>query len=167
MQMAISEQASINLAPRIRMAMLYVVAQSMNGRVCNTSNLSEKFIGYTTYQGDMLGDFSPLGGMTSDEVVAVGNTYPYLDFVVNKVPADGLSGKTDEDNIGIPYSVINKYIRYGVCIDKDVKEKIEIMHEKNAFKFEPMPVFDLEECIGEHMFDDYEDDDYDPDEILY
>ncbi len=167
MQMTISEQASINLAPRIRMAMLYVVAQSMNGRVCNTSNLSEKFIGYTTYQGDMLGDFSPLGGMTSDEVVAVGNTYPYLDFVVNKVPADGLSGKTDEDNIGIPYSVINKYIRYGVCLDKDVKEKIDIMHEKNAFKFEPMPVFDLEECIGEHMFDDYEDDGYDPDEILY
>jgi NAD+ synthase len=163
--MSLSEQAEINLAPRVRMVMLYAVAQSMNGRVCNTSNLSEKFVGYTTYQGDMLGDFSPLGEFTSEEVVAIGNTYEYLDFVVNKVPADGLSGKTDEEKIGVPYAIINKYIRTGVCLDKDVKEKIDILHEKNAFKFESMPVFSYEEFCAETMFDDY-DDEYDPDEVL-
>jgi NAD+ synthase len=163
--MSLSEQAEINLAPRVRMVMLYAVAQSMNGRVCNTSNLSEKFVGYTTYQGDMLGDFSPLGEFTSEEVVAIGNTYEYLDFVVNKVPADGLSGKTDEEKIGVPYVIINKYIRTGVCLDKDIKEKIDILHEKNAFKFESMPVFSYEEFCAETMFDDY-DDEYDPDEVL-
>ena len=168
--MSLSEQAEINLAPRVRMVMLYAVAQSMNGRVCNTSNLSEKFVGYTTYQGDMLGDFSPLGEFTSEEVVAIGNTYEYLDFVVNKVPADGLSGKTDEEKIGVPYAIINKYIRTGVCLDKDVKEKIDILHEKNAFKFESMPVFSYEEYCAEMMFDDYDDEgddyEYDPDEMF-
>ena len=168
--MSLSEQAEINLAPRVRMVMLYAVAQSMNGRVCNTSNLSEKFVGYTTYQGDMLGDFSPLGEFTSEEVVAIGNTYEYLDFVVNKVPADGLSGKTDEEKIGVPYAIINKYIRTGVCLDKDVKKKIDILHEKNAFKFESMPVFSYEEYCAETMFDDYDDEgddyEYDPDELF-
>ena len=165
--MSLSEQAEINLAPRVRMVMLYAVAQSMNGRVCNTSNLSEKFVGYTTYQGDMLGDFSPLGEFTSEEVVAIGNTYEYLDFVVNKVPADGLSGKTDEEKIGVPYEVINKYIRTGVCLDKDMKEKIDILHETNEFKFSPMPVFSYDEYCADTMFDfcDDEDDGYDPDEI--
>lgn len=166
--MSLSEQAEINLAPRVRMVMLYAVAQSMNGRVCNTSNLSEKFIGYTTYQGDMLGDFSPLGEFTSDEVIAIGNTYEYLDFVVNKAPADGLTGKTDEDIIGFSYAVLNKYIRTGVCLDKYVKDKIDILNEKNAFKFESMPVFSYEEYCAETMFDDYDDeyDDYDPDELF-
>ena len=166
MHMELSEKAVINLSPRIRMVMLYAVAQSMNGRVCNTSNLSEKYVGYTTYQGDMLGDFSPLGDLTSDEVIAVGNTYEYLDFVVNKAPADGLTGKTDEEIIGVPYSVINKYIRTGVCLDKDMKEKIDIMHETNAFKFEDMPIFSYDEYMCMMMFDDYEDDDYDPDEVF-
>ena len=148
------------------MVMLYAVAQSVNGRVCNTSNLSEKFIGYTTYQGDMLGDFSPLGDFTSDEVIAIGNTYEYLDFVVNKAPADGLTGKTDEEIIGVPYEVINKYIRTGVCLDKDMKEKIDIMHETNAFKFEPMPIFNFDDYMSALMFADDDYDDYDPDEVF-
>lgn len=166
MHMELSEKAMINLSPRIRMVMLYAVAQSVNGRVCNTSNLSEKFIGYTTYQGDMLGDFSPLGDFTSDEVIAIGNTYEYLDFVVNKAPADGLTGKTDEEIIGVPYEVINKYIRTGVCLDKDMKEKIDIMHETNAFKFEPMPIFNFDDYMSALMFGDDDDDDYDPDEVF-
>lgn len=166
MHMELSEKAMINLSPRIRMVMLYAVAQSVNGRVCNTSNLSEKFIGYTTYQGDMLGDFSPLGDFTSDEVIAIGNTYEYLDFVVNKAPADGLTGKTDEEIIGVPYEVINKYIRTGVCLDKDMKEKIDIMHETNAFKFEPMPIFNFDDYMSALMFADDDYDDYDPDEVF-
>ena len=166
MHMELSEKAMINLSPRIRMVMLYAVAQSVNGRVCNTSNLSEKFIGYTTYQGDMLGDFSPLGDFTSDEVIAIGNTYEYLDFVVNKAPADGLTGKTDEEIIGVPYEVINKYIRTGVCLDKDMKEKIDIMHETNAFKFEPMPIFSFDDYMSALMFGDDDYDDYDPDEVF-
>ena len=154
----LTEQAVTNLAPRMRMVMLYVVAQSMNGRVCNTSNLSEKYIGYTTYQGDMLGDFSPLGNLTSDEVIAIGNLYENLDFVVNKTPSDGLTGKTDEDVTGIPYDILNKYIRTGICTDFNMKIKIDTRHENNAFKFTPMPIFDADCDDLDFFFDeDYEE----------
>jgi NAD+ synthase len=157
MQMEMSEQAATNLVPRIRMAMLYAVAQSMNGRVANTGNLSERYIGWTTYNGDSLGDFAPLANFTSDEVIAMGNTYKYLDFVVNKVPADGLTGKTDEEKTGIPYGVLNKYIRTGICEDEAIKEKIDRMNERSAFKFEPMPTFDLDEYLEDIDCFDEED----------
>ena len=119
-----TDQAKINLAPRIRMATLYAVSQSMNGRVANTCNLSEDWIGYFTRYGDGAGDFSPLGGLTSDEVMAIGDVLGIPEHLSHKVPSDGLCGLTDEDNFGFSYDVLNRYIRTGQCDDPAVKEKI-------------------------------------------
>ena len=137
----ITEQTRINLPPRIRMSMLYAVSQSVNGRVANTCNLSEDYIGYLTRWGDGVGDFAPLANLTSEEVVAIGDACGLPYELTHKVPSDGLCGKTDEDNFGFTYEVLNKYIRTGVCDDKAIQAKIDRMHAKNLFKLMPIPTF--------------------------
>lgn len=137
----ISEQTEINLPPRIRMATLYAVSQSMNGRVANTCNLSEDWIGYSTRYGDSVGDFSPLSNLTKTEVKEIGKALGLPDELVYKVPSDGLCGKTDEDNFGFTYDVLDKYIRTGEIEDMSIKAKIDLMHEKNMFKLQLMPSF--------------------------
>lgn len=136
-----TEQAITNLPPRIRMATLYAVSQSLNGRVACTDNLSESYIGYSTRWGDSVGDFSPLAGLTSDEVVAIGDACGLPYELTHKVPADGLCGKTDEDNLGFTYEVLNKYILTGECEDEAIKAKIDEKHQKNLFKLKPIPTF--------------------------
>ena len=136
-----TEQARINLAPRLRMATLYYVSQSLNGRVCNTSNASEIYVGYSTRYGDGAGDFAPLAGLLSDEVMAIGDTYECLPHgLVHKAPADGLTGKTDEDILGFTYAELNHYLRTGEC-GSDTAAKIDALHQKNLFKQLPMPAF--------------------------
>lgn len=142
-----STQASVNLPPRIRMATVYAVSQSMNGRVANTCNLSEDWVGYSTRYGDSVGDFSPLSRLTVTEVIAIGEYLQLPDHLIHKVPSDGLCGKTDEDNLGFRYAVLDRYIRTGVCEDAAVKEKIDSMHKKNQFKLELMPIFPYENNI--------------------
>lgn len=139
--LSISTQTETNCPPRIRMTTLYAVAQSMNGRVANTCNLSEDWVGYSTRYGDSVGDFSPLSNLTSDEVIAVGECLGLPIKLTRKVPTDGLCGKTDEDNLGFTYAALNKYIRTGICEDEETKNKIDFLHEKNLFKLEPMPSF--------------------------
>lgn len=136
-----SEQAKTNLPCRIRMATLYAVSQSLNGRVANTCNLSEDWVGYSTRYGDSVGDFSPLSMLTTDEVIAIGKACGLPDALVEKTPTDGLCGKTDEDNLGFTYRVLNEYIRTGVCEDVETKHRIDYMHEKNLFKLQLMPSF--------------------------
>lgn len=137
----ISEQTKINLPARIRMATLYAVSQSVNGRVANTCNLSEDYVGYSTRYGDAAGDFSPLGKLTTDEVIAIGEFLGLPLSLTRKVPSDGLCGKSDEDNLGFTYEVLNRYIRTGEIEDEAIKEKIDSMHRKNLFKLQLMPVF--------------------------
>lgn len=141
-----SSQSSINLPPRIRMATLYAVSQSMNGRVANTCNLSEDWIGYSTRYGDSVGDFSPLSKLTKTEVKELGRLLDIPEDLVNKVPSDGLCGESDEERLGFTYDVLDKYIRTGKIDDIMIKEKIDYMHEKNLFKLELMPCF---EYVGE------------------
>ena len=141
----ISDQAIFNLPPRLRMATLYAVSQSLNGRVACTDNLSEAYIGYSTRWGDSVGDFSPLVNLTSNEVVAIGEVCNLPSYLIYKTPADGLCGKTDEDNFGFTYEVLNKYIRTGVCEDETIKAKIDEKHQKNLFKLQPIPSFHYEE----------------------
>ena len=140
-----TEQATINLPPRIRMATLYAISQSLNGRVACTDNLSESYIGYSTRWGDSVGDFCPLANLTSDEVVAVGDALGLPYELTHKVPSDGLCGKTDEDRFGFTYEALNKYIRTGVCEDEETKKKIDEMHQKNLFKLQPIPTFPYKE----------------------
>lgn len=139
----ISEQTRINLAPRLRMSVLYAISQSNNGRVANTCNLSESFVGYDTRFGDSVGDFSPLANLTKTEVKEIGKELGLPEELVNKVPSDGLCGKTDEENLGVTYIKLDKYIREGIIDDIEMQERIETLHNKNRFKLKPMPCFEL------------------------
>lgn len=138
---SLSTQATTNLPARIRMATLYAVAQTINGRVANTCNLSEDWVGYATRYGDGAGDFAPLSNLTVTEVKAIGRELGLPEELIEKIPTDGLCGKTDEDNLGFTYDALDKYIRTGKIDDLSVKEKIDFMHEKNLFKLQPMPYF--------------------------
>lgn len=137
----ISSQTTINLPPRIRMSTLYAISQSMNGRVANTCNLSEDWIGYSTRYGDSAGDFSPLANLTKTEVKEIGKILRLPMELVNKIPTDGLCGKSDEENFGFTYDVLDTYIRTGVINDITIKNKIDTMHEKNLFKMQLIPNF--------------------------
>ena len=139
-----TKQTAFNLPARIRMATLYAVSQSLNGRVANTCNLSEDWVGYATRYGDSAGDFSPLSNLTVTEVLQIGEELGLPKELIYKTPIDGLCGKTDEENLGFSYAVLDKYIRTGEIEDDDLKQKIDEMHQKNLFKLLPMPSFKLE-----------------------
>ena len=136
-----TKQTLTNLPPRLRMATLYAISQSVNGRVVNTTNYSEKYIGWGTMYGDCAGDVSPLGLLTASEVVLIGSELPISGALVQKAPSDGLTGKTDEDNFGFTYKQLDTYIRTGICEDEAVKAKIESMHRNSEFKRNPMVTF--------------------------
>ena len=138
----LSNQSRVNLAPRIRMAAVYAVSQSHNGRVANTCNLSEDWVGYSTRYGDAAGDFSPCSRLTVDEVKQIGRLMGLPDVLVDKVPIDGLCGKTDEDNLGFTYAELDRYIRTGEIEDQDKKARIDRLHRMNLFKLEMMPIFE-------------------------
>ena len=137
----LSEQSKTNLPPRVRMATLYAVSQSHNGRVANTCNLSEDWVGYSTRYGDAAGDFSPCSYLTVAEMKQIGRLLGLPDVLVDKTPIDGLCGKTDEENLGFTYAELDRYIREGVIDDEAKKARIDDLHQKNLFKLELMPAF--------------------------
>ena len=141
MPFPLSTQSKTNLPPRIRMATLYAVAQSHNGRVANTCNLSEDWVGYSTRYGDAAGDFSPCSNLTVQEVKAIGRELGLPEVLVEKVPIDGLCGKTDEENLGFRYAELDRYIRTGELDDPEKKARIDRLHRLNQFKLELMPAF--------------------------
>ena len=138
----LSAQSRLNLPPRIRMAALYAVSQSCNGRVANTCNLSEDWVGYSTRYGDSAGDFSPCSRLTVQEVKAIGLSLGLPRALVEKVPTDGLCGRSDEDNLGFTYAELDEYIRTGIIADEAHRELIDKRHAQNLFKLSLMPSFD-------------------------
>ena len=136
-----SRQTKVNLPSRVRMATLYAVAQSVEGGiVINTSNLSEDWVGYCTIYGDSAGAFSPLGMYTTEEVIALGAELGLPERFLIKPQSDGLTGKTDEDNLGFTYHAVNEYIRKGE-VDPAIKEQIDRKHKVSRFKFQTLPVY--------------------------
>lgn len=140
-ELELSEQTRINVSPRLRMTALYAVSQSVNGRVVNTCNLSEDWVGYSTRYGDAAGDFSPMSHLTVTEVKEIGRVLGLPDVLVDKTPIDGLCGKTDEENLGFTYAELDVYIRTGEIEDQSKKELIDRKHKMNLFKLEMMPSF--------------------------
>ena len=137
----LSQNSKINLPPRIRMATLYAVAQSLpnSGMVCNTCNASEDYIGYSTKYGDAAGDFAPLQSYTATEILAIGHALGLPADLVDKTPSDGLCGVSDEDRFGFSYAVLDRFIRTGQCDDDNVKRKIIQMHNANLHKLRLIP----------------------------
>ena len=141
-RIAATAQTEINLPSRVRMSVLYAVSQSMNGRVINTCNLSEDWVGYSTRYGDSAGDVSLLGKLTVQEVKALGREMGLPENLVEKTPSDGLCGSSDEQKLGFSYAVLDRYIREGNCEDPVIREKIDELHRANRFKLELIPVFE-------------------------
>ena len=137
----ISQPTRFNLPARIRMSTLYAVSQSKNGRVINTCNLSEDYVGYSTRYGDSVGDVSPLSMFTVTEVKEIGRYLGLSEKFIVKPPIDGLCGKTDEDNLGFTYAELDRYIREGVEPSPEKKSKIDRMHVQNLFKLRVMDSF--------------------------
>ena len=140
--MEITPQTKQNLPARIRMATVYAVSQSNNGRVANTCNLSEDWVGYATRYGDGAGDFSPLSHLTVTEIKEIGNILGLPKELVNKTPIDGLCGKTDEENLGFTYAELDIYIRTGKIDNAETRALIDKKHAANLFKLQLMPSFD-------------------------
>lgn len=133
--------ATTNAPPRVRMTVLYALSQSINGRVANTCNLSEDWVGYSTRYGDSVGDFSPCSNLTVAEMKQIGHLLGLPHKLVEKTPIDGLCGKTDEDNLGFTYAELDNYIRTGEINDKEKQRLIDYKHKINKFKLELMPTF--------------------------
>ena len=140
-ELEMSTLTTTNLPPRIRMSTLYAVSQSVNGRVANTCNLSEDWVGYSTRYGDSVGDFSPMSHLTVTEVKEIGRVLGLPDVLVDKTPIDGLCGKTDEENLGFTYAELDVYIRTGKINNPETKSLIDKKHKANLFKLELMPSF--------------------------
>ena len=130
----VTNQIITNTPARLRMATLYMVAAAVGGRVCNTGNASEAFIGYTTKYGDLAGDFAILRYLTVREIYAIGDYLELPMKLVHKAPADGMSGKTDEDNTGIPYDAIDDFLLNGIIPEMAIWEKMQAAHKRNEHK---------------------------------
>ena len=136
----LSEQTKINLAPRLRMTTLYAVSQTIEGRVVNTSNLSECFVGYGTLYGDLAGSLYPLKNLTKSEIVEIGLTIPEIPrYLVEKTPSDGLTGFTDENKFGFTYDELDSTIRFGT--KGEHYDTIMKRHKDNLFKLKPFEEF--------------------------
>lgn len=139
-----STQTKTNIPPRVRMAVLYAVSQSNNGRVVNTCNYSEDYVGYATRYGDGAGDFGPISNFTVAEIKQVGRVLGLPEKFIEKPPLDGLCGRTDEDNLGFKYATLDAYIREGVEPDPETKARIDRLHAINQFKLRYMDTFKFE-----------------------
>lgn len=139
-----STQTKTNIPPRVRMAVLYAVSQSNNGRVVNTCNYSEDYVGYATRYGDGAGDFGPISNFTVAEIKQVGRVLGLPEKFIEKPPLDGLCGRTDEDNLGFKYATLDAYIREGIEPDPETKDRIDRLHTINQFKLRYMDTFKFE-----------------------
>lgn len=145
-EIKISSDAGINLPARIRMSTLFAVAQSVNGRVINTCNLSENMVGYSTLFGDCAGCFAPIHDLTVTEVIELGRFLGIPEKFLIKPPTDGLCGQTDEDKLGFTYKDLDLLIRENKGTG-ELRDKVWQLYMKNKFKLDivqiPHPVFNL------------------------
>ena len=133
-ELELTSQSVQNLPPRIRMSTVYAISQSVNGRVCNTCNLSEDWVGYSTRYGDSVGDFSPMSNLTVTEVKEIGYLLGLPKELVDKVPIDGLCGKTDEDNLGFTYDTLDSMLLDDIIPDYETYRNIMTRYKRNTHK---------------------------------
>ena len=135
--------SDINFKPRVRMSTLYYVAAMYSHIkrgtyiVCGTSNKSELYVGYFTKGGDSVSDLKVISDLCVSEVIKVGEVIGVPEKVLYKTPSDGLSGKSDEEKLGVTYFDIEKYIN-GDEVDPITKDKIERLHNSSRHKFNIM-----------------------------
>ena len=130
----ITDAASANIAPRLRMITLYTIAASENRIVAGTGNRSEAYMGYFTKWGDGAYDFNPIADLTATEVFEFLRYLNAPSSIIEKAPSAGLfEGQTDEKEMGVTYKAIDKYITEGKGEPEDV-ETINRYHLRNLHK---------------------------------
>lgn len=142
----LTEQALINLAPRLRMAAGYFFSQCYGYRVMNTCNMSETMVGYETRWGDAVGDYAPLAQFTVKEVLEIGDILVDMlglpTSLIHKTPSDGLCGKSDEDNLGLTYAEIDNFLlNHELPKDQSHAERLDTLIQKSEFKRQPIPYY--------------------------
>lgn len=137
----LSTHTQTNIPPRVRMTVLYAIGQELGYRVAGTGNWNETYIGYSTKWGDGACDFNPIKDFLVEEVIAIGDYLGIKEHLVHKAPADGLCGKTDEDNLGFPYSAVSEFKYKGYCANREYFDKIINMHYYNLHKNSPIPYY--------------------------
>lgn len=107
-----SENALMNSKARIRMMMLYNYANSSNALVVGTSNKSELLLGYGTKYGDLGCDVLPLGDLYKTELIELAEWRKLPKKVIERKPsAELFEGQTDEEELGAPYSELDKILK--------------------------------------------------------
>lgn len=146
MPIKISDKSKTNIPPRLRMTTLYAIAQTLGYRVIGTGNASERTIGWTTKWGDSAYDFNPIACLTCTEVVKLGvelaKEFGLDETLVNKKPADGLTGKSDEDNFGFTYKQLDDWILLGTSGNDEIDDKIQLLRERGMHKQSMPKIFD-------------------------
>lgn len=137
----LNDEAKINIKPRLRMTLLYAIAQTKGYLVAGTGNMCEQYVGYTTKWGDNASDFNPIANLTVDEVIEVGMALGVPEEIINKPPHDGLGGLTDEEKMGITYNEIAEVIKTGTTKNKESLRKIQEMHRKTEHKRNSIPSY--------------------------
>lgn len=144
----VTRDAYINMQPRIRMTVLYTIAQSLSGPggmkacVVGTGNKAESMVGYTTKGGDAMCDMDPIGDMWVDEVVRVGDELGVCHDVVHKVPSDGLCGQSDEDRLGFTYDEVKRvFTGKAGDVPEETVERVMGMSSASAHKRRMPDVF--------------------------
>lgn len=134
--------AHANIRPRIRMTYLYQYAGINNLLVIGTGNLSEATVGYFTKWGDGACDLNPLANLTKKEVYILAKYLKVPDSIINKKPSAELwEGQTDEDELGITYEKIDKFILTGTTGNEIEDNLIKDKKEKATHKHKPIPTF--------------------------
>lgn len=137
----VTDTAVSNIAPRLRMTTLYLIAQSKNMLVAGTGNRSERFMGYFTKWGDGAHDFNPISDLTVTEVYEFLRYLKAPEAIITKAPSAGLfEGQTDEKEMGISYAAIDDYILNGRASEKD-REILERFHSRSEHKRRPISVY--------------------------
>lgn len=136
----LSKEATINVKPRLRMATLYGIAQTLGYLVIGTGNLCETMVGYTTKWGDNSSDFNPIGNFTVEEVLKIGDILGVPEKILKKAPSDGLGELTDEEKMGITYQQIAEMIELGNT-EEVAKQKIIQKHQNSKHKRKMVPVY--------------------------
>jgi NAD+ synthase len=103
-----------NVKPRLRMATLYFIANTLNYLVAGTGNRSELSIGYFTKYGDGGVDMLPIGRLVKSEVRALASELGVPEPIIEKPPSAGLwAGQTDEGEMGFTYEDLERYLNEG------------------------------------------------------
>ena len=129
-----------NLPARIRMTTLYAIAAELGGRVCNTCNRSENYVGYSTKYGDHAGDFAPLEAYTVREILEIGDALGLPYDLVHKIPSDGMCGHSDENKLGFTYETLDAYILDKVIPEYEIFKLIKQAHNRNMHKIDSVQI---------------------------